>query len=70
MNLAFSIMLILSGVYSFFCFVPATGKRLFPNLYAEGASIAQRYGILLTGLFSVAVGLYSIFIKPLFLLSA
>jgi len=66
-NLALSLSIILSGMYALFCFVPATGKRLFPNLYAEGASTGQRYSILLSGLFCIAVGLYSIFIKPLFL---
>jgi hypothetical protein len=65
-NLILSLSIILSGVYSFFCFIPATGKNLFPSLYTKDASVAQRYSIFLSGIFGVAVGLYGIFINPLF----
>ena len=67
LNLIFSLLAILSGIYSLFCFVPATGKRLLPHLYSEGVSATQRYSVLFGGLFSMVVGMYSIFIKPLFI---
>ena len=66
-NVIFSIAVIMSGIYAFLCFLAVTGKRLLPNLYAEEANMAQRYLVLFSGLIAVALGTYSIFVKPLFL---
>lgn len=60
-----ALSIIASGIYSFLCFFPNPGKLLFPNLHTEGASVTQKYSIFFTGIFCVAVGLYSFFINPL-----
>ena len=65
-NLIFSLTIIISGAFSFLCYFRKPGKFLFPNLHVEGASAAQRYSILLTGIFGVFLGLYSLIINPLF----
>jgi hypothetical protein len=65
-NLILSITMMASGIYSCLCFVPQTGKFLFPSLYAEGASVFQRYSLLLTGTLVVTFACYSLLVKPIF----
>jgi hypothetical protein len=61
-----SVLIILSGVYSCLCFFPKTGKILFPILYAADENMQQRRSLLVTGIFIVIFGFYSLFFKPIF----
>jgi hypothetical protein len=65
-NFILSITMVVSGMYSCLCFVPKIGRFLFPSLYAEGASVFQRYSLLLTGILVVTFGFYSLLAKPIF----
>jgi len=66
MNSVISLSVIASGTFSVLCYFPKIGQHLLPNLHVKGSSKAQLFGILITGVFGVLAGLYSIFVNPIF----
>ncbi|MDR9829026.1 hypothetical protein RCJ22_25895, partial [Vibrio sp. FNV 38] len=60
-DLVISLMVIVSGGFSIFCYFPKFGKILVPNLHQNGASKLQLQTILITGILGVSIALYSIF---------